>query len=59
MVSDASERPPALPLPITSSDVRVREVRVAEIARLVHQGAYRVEAALVADSVLRFHRREV
>jgi len=59
VVSDAREKPPALPLPVTAVDRSVRETRVAEIARLVEQGTYRVEATLVADAVLEFHRREV
>lgn len=48
-----------LPLPVTASDRRARAARVSEIARQVRRGTYRVDPALVAESVEAFHRREV
>ncbi len=45
------------PSPDGASSVE-RRARVEELARLVRTGRYEVPAALVADAIIRFHRRE-
>jgi len=47
-----------LPLPLTEADRAERSAGVAEIARQVSEGHYRVPVEKVADAVLSFHRRE-
>ena len=45
-----------LPLPVSEADRRARTAAVAEIARRVALGRYRIPADRIADAVLAFHR---
>ncbi len=54
----AGRRSSALPLPVTVSDRAERVAGVAEIARRIAEGCYRVPVEQVAEAVLAFHRRE-
>lgn len=47
-----------LPLPVTRAARAARAAAVAEIARRVAAGSYRVPADRVAAAVLAFHQRE-
>lgn len=47
-----------LPIPLTAPDRAERAARIAEIARQIAEGRYRVSSERVAEAMLVFHRRE-